>query len=431
MKDARTRWETLNQIRKEKFDIILPIAMRENSIEMWIHVMREGNPDPLNIDLGGDSGYFIFTDRGSDRIERAVLGGYEEDLQEIEVYDIFGSKDELLQYVSERDPQSIAINMSEWLAVADGISHTSYKILTQALGEKYSERLVSAEQVITDFRTRRTQREVEVYSKVCEVARKLLERALSNEVITPGVTSLEDVGWWMEDQLLVLGMRSTFEKAIPMIIHSEKSDKSAINSREYIIQPGDLMQYDFGINHMNFGTDFKRVAYVLREGENSVPSGIQFAWDRALEAREVIKPIIRVGQTAGETLEKIGQALEEAGFEYHPLTVDPMLGGGPSLEPNENQEYPGKTEVMIDCHCVGNTGNSEVASGPSIAGFRHDRAHLIIKPNNLFAFEFMSYTPNPDWKGWKVRFNIEDNAVVSEKGVEWLYPPNERILLIE
>ena len=191
------------------------------------------------------------------------------------------------------------------------------------------------------------------------------------------------------------------------------------------------MQYDYGISHMNFGTDFKRVAYVLKEGETSVPSGIQFGWDRALEAREVIKSTIKVSQTAGETLKKIGQALEDAGFEYIHLIVDPMLGGGPSLDPKENQEYPGKTEVSIDCHCVGNTGNSEVASGPSIAGFRPDRAHLVIKENNLFAFEFITYTPNPDWNGKKVRFNIEDDAIVTEKGVEWLYPPNERILLIK
>ena len=191
------------------------------------------------------------------------------------------------------------------------------------------------------------------------------------------------------------------------------------------------MQYDYGISHMNFGTDFKRVAYVLKEGETSVPSGIQFGWDRALEAREVIKSNIRVGQTAGETLKKIEQALEDAGFEYIHLTVDPMLGGGPSLDPEENQEYPGKTEISIDCHCVGNTGNSEVASGPSIAGFRLDRSHLVIKKNNLFAFEYIAYTPNPDWDGRKVRFNIEDDAIVTEKGVEWLYPPNERILLIK
>jgi hypothetical protein len=430
MKDARTRWETLNLIRKEKFRIILPIAMRENEIDMWIHVMREGNPDPLTIDLGGDNGYFVFTDRGEDRIERAVFGGDEELLRTTEAYDIFGSVDELKQFIEERNPKTIAINMSDWLAVADGLSYTGYKKLIRLVGVELSTKLVSAEQLITDFRTRRILSEIVVYGQLCEIARLLLERALSNEVITPGKTTLEDVGWWMEDQLLKLGMSSTFAMSTPMIIHSVKSEKEDYRSSKYIIQQGDLMQYDYGISAMNFGTDYKRVAYVLRKGETAVPAGIQFGWDRAIEARAVIRDTIKIGVTAEETLSKIGENLEKAGFEYIHLTIDPMDGGGPSLEPKEDQEYPGKTEITVDCHCVGNTGNSEVASGPSIAGFRPDRAHLIIKPNNLFAFEFIAYTPNEEWDGEKVRFNMEDNAIVTENGVEFLYPPNERILLI-
>ncbi|MHA1168286.1 MAG: M24 family metallopeptidase [Candidatus Hodarchaeales archaeon] len=430
MKDARTRWERLNLIRKEKFRIILPIAMRENEIDMWIHVMREGNPDPLTIDLGGDNGYFVFTDRGEDRIERAVFGGDEEMLRITGVYDTFGSEDELRQFIEERNPKTIAINMSDGLAVADGLSYTGYKKLIKLIGVELSTILVSAEQLITDFRTRRILSEIVVYGQLCETARGLLERALSNEVITPGKTTLEDVGWWMEDQLLKLGMSSTFDLCTPMIIHSMKSEKEEYRSSKYIIQQGDLMQYDYGISAMNFGTDFKRVAYVLRKEETTVPAGIQFGWDQAIKARAVIRDTIKIGVTAEETLTTIGKNLQEKGFEYIPLTIDPMHGGGPSLEPKEDQEYPGKTEITVDCHCVGNTGNSEVASGPSIAGFRPDRAHLVIKPNNLFAFEFIAYTPNEDWDGEKVRFNMEDNAIVTENGVEFLYPPNERILLI-
>ncbi len=43
----RELWETLNLIRREKFDIILPDAMRDNAIDMWIHAIQRGNPDPL------------------------------------------------------------------------------------------------------------------------------------------------------------------------------------------------------------------------------------------------------------------------------------------------------------------------------------------------------------------------------------------------
>ncbi len=34
-----------------------------------------------------------------------------------------------------------------------------------------------------------------------------------------------------------------------------------------IIQPGDVMMIDWGVQLMNFGTDVKRVAYVLKPGE--------------------------------------------------------------------------------------------------------------------------------------------------------------------
>ncbi len=64
-----------NQIRREKFDIVLPEAMRKNNVDMWIHVMRIAIPDPFGAqELGSTSGVFIFTDRGGDRIERAILG---------------------------------------------------------------------------------------------------------------------------------------------------------------------------------------------------------------------------------------------------------------------------------------------------------------------------------------------------------------------
>jgi Xaa-Pro aminopeptidase len=430
MKDAQTRWEILNLIRKEKFRIILPIAMRENKVDMWIHVMREGNPDPLTIDLGGDNGYFVFTDCKKERIERAVFGGDKEMLQLTNVYDIFGSEDELKEYVVKHNPKTIAINMSEWLAVSDGLSYTGFKKLTKLLGEEISKRLVSAENLITDFRTRRVASEIVVYGQLCEIARNLLEKALSNEVITPGSTTLEDVGWWMENQLLKMGMRATFNFSTPMIIHSTKTKKSEYRSSKYIIQQGDLMQYDYGISAMNFGTDFKRVAYVLQKGETEVPTGIQNGWNQALKARDVIRDSIKISITAADTLTNIGKNLEKAGFKYVHITIDPMDGGGPSLEPSKENKHPEKTEITVDCHCVGNTGNSEVASGPSIAGFRPDRAHLIIKPNNLFAFEFVAYTPVEKWGGRKIRFNMEDNAIVTENGVEWLYPPNERILLI-
>ena len=139
---SKQNFEILRLIRHEKFDLILPDAMRDNNIDMWIHVAKDGDPDPLDLDLGGNIdftvtdtlGYYIFTDRGGDRIERALFGGS----AERGLYDIFDTESNLRKFVEERNPKVIAVNMSKWLHAADGLSYMSYLRLTKVLGNKYT-----------------------------------------------------------------------------------------------------------------------------------------------------------------------------------------------------------------------------------------------------------------------------------------------------
>src|SRR5687767_15756420 len=76
--EARRRWETQRQIRLDKFEQILPLAMRNSAIDMWIVAVKENHTEPLWEDLGrgyvSGIGYYVFADRGRDRIERAALG---------------------------------------------------------------------------------------------------------------------------------------------------------------------------------------------------------------------------------------------------------------------------------------------------------------------------------------------------------------------
>ncbi len=44
---AKTGGEVFRLMRNEKLDLILPGAMRDNNVDMWIHVTRAGDPDPL------------------------------------------------------------------------------------------------------------------------------------------------------------------------------------------------------------------------------------------------------------------------------------------------------------------------------------------------------------------------------------------------
>lgn len=447
MFDFRARWEWLELIRREKFDTVLPVAMRENGVDMWIHAMKLGNPDALALDLGigvwldapapsaGSTSYFVFTDLGGDRIERAILGG---ELTRGElVYDIIGSEADLGPLVAERDPKRIAVNMSGGLAVADGLSHVGYLRLVDALGPTYAERLISAKQLITDYRDRRVISEIVAYGYLCEMTRQIIERALSNEVITPGVTTLEDVGWWLTGQVQALGLEARLDTVYePAILHSHLAEPAEYERSHYIFQRGDLLQLDWGFECMNLGTDMKRTAYVLREGEIAVPAGVQGAWVQGLKARQVLRDNIKVGRTAAETLRVVGEAFEEAGFVFVNLTTDPGFGGGWDKVWKEaldvrglGQEEADKTQVSIDCHCVGNTGDSEIEAGPGISGFRQGRGQVTIKPNHLFAFELFADSPIPEW-GKRVRFGLEDDAIVTEAGVQFMYPPNSQVRLI-
>lgn len=411
--EARRRWEQMCQIRKDKFDYILPDAMRGNGIDMWLVMMKEGHYDPLYEDLGrgypGRVGFYIFTDRGS-RIERAALGISGPMLEACGVYDNVRGDYDLKAFVAERAPTRIGVNMSEEIGAADGLSHAAWLELTRTLGEPWASRLVSAEKLVSDFRSRRVASEVAAFAEAAHLSRSIAERALSNEVITPGVTTLEDVSWWMQDRLLERGVTSSFD--MPSVYVTGPGGIEAVSNRR-VIQRGDLLAIDWGVCLMNFCTDVKRLAYVLKPGEGAPPAGIQHAFDQALKVREVIRANIRPGRRADDTLKILNEKVAEAGFaimETFNRTSDTPL-----------------TEVIIGCHSVGNLGHGV---GPSIAWFNPLRLTFEIRPTNMFSIEFFAWTPAPEWGGKKVRIPLEDDAIVTERGVEWIYPVVNRILLI-
>ncbi|MCE7990499.1 MAG: M24 family metallopeptidase [Roseivirga sp.] len=413
--EAHRRWRKMNQVRNDKFDLVLPEAMRENNIDMWIVTNREGNLDPLYSDMGegyvGGTGYYIFTDRGGDRIERAVLGisGYL--LEEGGTYDYFGSADELQAFVSTRDPKRIGLNISKNIGGADGLTHSAYLELSEVLGKKYASRFVSAEKLVSDFRSRRVASELAIYGEAGELSYTIAERAFSNEVITPGVTTLEDVAWWMKEQQFKNNLGSSF--GMPSV-YITGPDGVVATSTDRIIQRGDVLMIDWGVGIMNMYTDMKRIAYVLREGETEVPPGIQNAFDQGVKVRDIIKKTIKPGVTAKEAETAVYEALTQAGFNK-------MKGF------NQYTDLD-KTDVIIGCHSVGNWGHG---IGPSVAFFNPARLGYELKPSNLISIELFAYTKVPEWGGKKLRVPLEDDAVITERGIEWLYPINPRVLVIK
>ena len=214
--------ELENEIRIEKFDRILPRVMRDNNIDMWIHIIRSWIPDPLRFELGSNSGVFIFNDYGGDRIERIAFSNQ---LRDPTIYDKVikeNTRDEsignafrddspveqpgspmeldirfagLKNLVIERQPKNIAVNYmddfatassSEFSPLTDGISYKDYNLLIETLGKKYAKRVKSAEYLIMDYLAGRVPMEIELYKKFGAIAADNLDREFNK--VVPGIT---------------------------------------------------------------------------------------------------------------------------------------------------------------------------------------------------------------------------------------------------
>ena len=412
--EARRRWEMQRQIRLDKFEQVLPQAMRANGIDMWIVAVKENHIDPLWEDLGrgyvSGVGYYVFTDRGGDRIERAALGPDEYMVEESGAYDIFAAASTLPAFVKERNPRRIGVNMSDEIGPADGLSHTMYQHLVKTLGEPYASRLVSAERVVSDFRSRLVASEIVAFGEAAGIAIRLTERALSNEVITVGKTTLEDVAWWLQDRLLDRALGSEFD--MPSVYVTGPEGILATSSSR-IIQPGDVMMIDWGVQLMNFGTDVKRVAYVLKPGELTPPKSIQAAFDKALAVRDVVKKAIKPGVRADQAMKAMDAALRAAGYGVIEFN-----------KPNADD----KTDVVYGFHPVGNTGHD---IGPSLTTWQPLQTTFNLHPQHLFSFEYFAYTPIAEWGGKKLRIPIEDDAILMENGIQFVHPANYRLLVVK
>ncbi len=176
----------------------------------------------LYADLGSNSGVFIFTDHGGDRIECAVPGrrwkGEEPRVQnENDVVEESGACDIIVEaherielpvdsdtefdhrykgigeFAAERDPKRIAVNHLDKRGPhvtspsSDGILHTDYILLTEEPGEQYAKRLVSSEYLMYDYVQRPVESGLAMYKKIRTWIDEDRERKFAE--IVPGVTT--------------------------------------------------------------------------------------------------------------------------------------------------------------------------------------------------------------------------------------------------
>ena len=391
---------------KKRLDTMLLPMMRQQNVSMWIVTNEEFHPDPVTAYIApplpyvGRRDFFIFADRG-DKLDRIAIVRYPEEHLKyfFEVLNPPGSEiaATLRRLVEERNPKTIALNMGGRRGATDGLTHEAYKFLMEAVGPTYAPRFVSAAPLIVEYMDTRLPEEVEHYRTAVAVTDVLTQRAFSNEVITPGKTTVGDVRWWFLQQVNNLGLDVWFQPDLRIQRHNREPGKTqqflSVTEESAVIQRGDVIHIDCGVNYMGLSTDWQKMGYVLRQGEKDVPEGLKKALANTNRLQDALFTHIKPGVRGHEIYDAAMADMKKLGIE-----------------------------AMIYSHSVGNQGH---ALGASI-DFRRSSAGTSLEPpfreGSYTAIELNTSTPVPEWNGQKVTIMMEDDAYLTKDGMKWFRP---------
>ena len=390
--------------------------MREHNIEMWIVVSEEFHADAVTQYVAPPLHYtrrrdvMVFLDAEEDG-----LASYSDYWRPTEDYRRFfqplpaarnarGIQDTrtgLKALWELYHPETIGLNMGGSRGHDSGLTQDSYAFLVDALGPEAESKFVSAAGLVEDVFDTRLPDELEPYRSLVLATDVIAQRALSNLVITPGVTRAEDIKWFFEESNAELGVggKPWFEihvavqrfnpqtgEMIPYV-HSAPDD--------LVFQRGDIIHLDCGFDYLGFASDWQKVAYILRDGEDDVPEGLKSALANANRVHEAFASQPRPGMSGWEATLAIASELE--GVDFLPSLYSHPIG------------YHG--------HALGpaiNARNMDLFSPPNRDSYLRDGAYRSI--------EFSATSAIPEYDGGTVTIPMEDDGYLTANGYEYFRP---------
>ncbi|MGD2201420.1 MAG: M24 family metallopeptidase [Candidatus Bathyarchaeota archaeon] len=386
----KERAEVKNRWLRHRLETVLPEIMGREGFDMWIVVSWEYNEDPVIMTLLPDPMMYarrrtilVFSLKEDGLLERLVLsrygikGFYEAvwDPSEEKQYDC------LARIVKERDPAVIGINVSETFGFGDGLTHGDYLLMKEALGEEYLARTRGAERLALGWLERRTGQELEAYPGIVGITHAIVGEAFSNRVIHPGVTTTDDVVWWMRERILDLGLQAWFQPSVdiqaPGLTHDAEEKRK-------LIRPGDLLHCDVGFYYLGLATDIQRNAYVLKEGEKEAPEGLNTVLADANKLQDIHAEEMVAGRTGNQILRSILEKATEEGIN-----------------------------ASVYTHPLGYHGH---AAGPTIGRWDQQegvpgRGDYELFDDTCYAIELNAKKEVPEWGGQEVRVALEEDGV--------------------
>jgi Xaa-Pro aminopeptidase len=413
--DVRDRWLT------QRLLDLLPGLMDRAGIDLWLVIGREYNEDPVLATLlpatwlSARRRTILVLHRSDDGVTPAAVSRYPvgQFLPAWSADEAPGPPTEESQWaairriVQQADPRRIGIDVSESFALADGLSHTEHRLLTEALGP-YADRLVPAEELAVGWLETRLPEEIRALHALNRLVHEVIDEAYSPAVIRPGTTTALDVAWWLRQRFHDLGVEPWFQPTVmlqragvPLV--EERDTLLPAVPYDAVIEPGDLVHCDVGLASLGLRTDTQRNGYVLRDGETAPPDGLRAALRTGNRMQDLTTAALTVGRTGNEVLAAARAAAAAEGIDAdvysHPVGFHGH-GAGPAI------------------------GQWDAQDGVRGAG------DYPIHPDTAYALELAVRRRVPEWGGQCVRMALEQGIALTADGIEYFDDRQTELILI-
>lgn len=351
----RERAKVIDEILEDRLNNLLPQLMRRENIDMWVIISREYNEDPVMKTMLPSTWLsarrrtiMVYFDRGAEKgIEKLAIARYDVGNLLKGEWDINIQPNQwqaLVKVIEERNPKKIALNYSKDYGHADGLTFTEQKEFWDALPEKQRAKITSADRLAVAWLETRTEKEAAIYPLICRISHEIIDEAFSEKVIQPGVTTTEDVVWWLRQKVTDLGLETWFHPTVDVQrFDPENFDHLRTFSKRpngQVILQGDLLHVDFGITYLRLNSDQQQHAYILKMGETDIPASIKKAFEVGNRLQDLLTQQFKTGVTGNQMLrEALNQSKAEGivGSIYsHPIGLHGHAAG-PTIGMWDNQ----------------------------------------------------------------------------------------------
>ena len=410
--NLKNRASVIKDIQKDRIENLLPKLMKETGIDMWVIITREYNEDPIIKTLlpptwlNARRRTILVFYYDNNKIESAAISRYNFGENIPSIWDKEKTPNQfeaLYDYILKKNPKKIGLNFSENFALVDGISKTDFDLFYNNAKSEIQNKVVSAEKLGIRWIETRTEKEKNIYTQLISITHNIIKEAFSTNVIKPGITTTEDVVWWMRERVLELNLKTWFHPTID-VQRNKESDLYAFDgkSKYDIIQPGDLVHCDFGITYLTLNTDCQQIAYVLKNDEEDAPEFLSNALKEANRLQDIFTNQFGLNKTGNEILKtSLNLAIKEG------------------LNP------------QIYTHPLGTFGHS---AGTTLGMWDSQKGvpfngDIPMSFDTVYAIELNNKTYIEDWKK-EIRIMLEEAGIFEKNGFRYVNGRQKKIILI-